>query len=192
MSNRRRISDLIDASNDNKTIVDVMKCHVSTVNRVRAIKRADDPITPRKRPGRPTIKTGPGIVLRLRGAVDRQPRCSIREHARRLGISKGSARACLKKLRIRSRTRQRRLLLDERMRGLRLVRSKVLLNNLKSAPARRIIFFSDEKTFTVSEAYNRRNNMNPAAIGPDGNVEASTSGTLPPTKSWLRPCYWGR
>ena len=171
MSKRRRISHLIDAGNNNKTIVDVMKCHVSTVNRVRALKRSGGPITPRKRPGRPAIQTGPRVVRRLQGAIERQPRRSIREHARRLGISEGSARVCCKKLGIKSRIRQRRPLLDERMRGLRLERSKALLNNLKSAPARRIYFFSNEKTFNVSEAYNRRNDRYLAAVGPDSTLE---------------------
>ena len=36
-------------------------------------------------------------------------------------------------------------------------RAKKLLNSLKSAPAGRIIFFSDEKTFTVDPVRNRQN-----------------------------------
>lgn len=175
MSLRRRIGDLVDADFDNRAILALVNCHVSTVNRVRAIKRAGGSLSHKKRPGRPAVFTAPRGLRRLRDAIERQPRRSIREHARRFEVSEAAVRKGCRKLGFKSRIRQRRPLLDERMRGLRLVRSRVLLNNLKSAPSGRIIFFSDEKTFTVSEAYNRRNDRYLAKVNDAGDLSVGPS-----------------
>ena len=168
---RKRISDLINAGNDNKTIIAVVKCHVSYVNKVLALKKVGGPVTPKKRPGRPAVLSAPRSLKQLRGQIEQHPRRSIREHARRFGFSEKTARRGCKKIGVVSRIRQRKPLLDERMRGLRVVRGGALLNNLKSAPSGKIVFFSDEKTFTVSEAYNRRNDRYLAIVDSDGDVD---------------------
>ena len=76
-----------------------------------------------------------------------------------------------KKLGEKLRVRQRKPLIMPEAQEKRLVRGTTILNNLKSAATSRIIFFSDEKNFTVSEASNRRN-LRYVAL-PDGDVDYS-------------------
>ena len=89
--------------------------------------------------------------------------------------------------------RQRRPLLDERLCGLRYSPSKVLLNNLKSASPGRIVFFSDKKMSTISEAYNRRNNCYLAMVDSDGDVEVEPGNkyAISPKKTWFCHVFGG-
>ena len=72
-----------------------------------------------------------------------------------------------------SRVRIRKPLLTPKMRTTRAELARKMLNNLKSAPPGRIVFFSDEKNFNVQEAYNRRNSRY-VAILEDGDVPYET------------------
>ena len=111
MNLSQRISDLVDAGSDNKEIVRIIGCHVATVNKVQALKRSGQSLSPVKPPGRPAVKTAPAALRRLKVAIKGHPRRSLREHARNLDLSQSSVGRGAQKLGAKSRIRQRKPLL---------------------------------------------------------------------------------
>ena len=206
MAQRQRISDLIDAGFGRDDIINVVMCSRATFYRVWRAKKKGLPIVGGSgdRGGQRRIVSTPSSCRRLRDAFRRQPRRSLRQHARHFGVNERTVRRMAKNIGAVSRIRIRRPLLTQAMRDNRLKLAKKMLNNMKSSAPGRIIFFSDEKNFNVREAYNRRNSRyiavdgdpinysakyatstkNPAAIMMLGAV-ASTGEVSPPI--WFKP-----
>ena len=83
----------------------------------------------------------------LRDAIWISPRTSTRQHARRLEVEAATLRQAVAKLGAKSRVIAEWPLRSLAIRAKRLERYQMLVNDLKSAPARRVITFSDEKTW---------------------------------------------
>ena len=80
----------------------------------------------------------------------------MRQLAREAGVSENTVRQVVKlDLKAKSRVRERRHLVTERIRRLRVERCKKLVSALKKGQP--VIFFTGEKLFTVDSCPNRRN-----------------------------------
>jgi hypothetical protein len=101
-------------------------------------------------------------------AVKKAPTVSIQAHAKKLRIAKSTCRNGLKLLGKRSLVRPPAPLLMDRLKTLRLERSKKLLSRLKKMPKLTVKIFSDKKMFTVDQVYNRRNDRVIVNMGDSG------------------------
>ena len=93
----------------------------------------------------------------LRDTIQSSPWMSMRHHATRLGVGAATVRGAVAKLGAKSRVIVERPLLMPAICAKFLERCQMLVNDLKSAPAERVIIFSYEKIWTVDPARNRRN-----------------------------------
>eukprot|EP00095_Tigriopus_kingsejongensis_P010904 maker-scaffold348_size200312-snap-gene-0.28 protein:Tk10904 transcript:maker-scaffold348_size200312-snap-gene-0.28-mRNA-1 annotation:"glycoprotein-n-acetylgalactosamine 3-beta-galactosyltransferase 1-like isoform x3" len=154
---RKVIADLHAAGNDAATIVKVTNYPKRTVYDV--VKRLKDgrgiehkPCGPHKAKKR--TKT---FLAGLKRSIKANPAVSIRAHAARRGLSrKTMAKAIKEDLGLTSYVRGRRHLLTEKMKAVRLERSRKLRRICKSNPGV-VRLFSDESIFTVDGAYNPQN-----------------------------------
>jgi len=153
MSKNKSILDLHSAQVPARTISVTLNIPVRTVYRIIKEGRVE-----RKVSGPPSNKKLDQKFLdKLAKAVNKAPTLSIRAHARKLRIAESSCRNGLKMLGKRSLVRPPAPLLTERLKTLRLERSKRLLSRLKKLPNSTVKIFSDKKMFTVDQVYNRRN-----------------------------------
>lgn len=132
-----------------EAIANQLGCSKRTVNWVKAKIKSGGDVAPVKPPGRPAVKTAPAALRCLKKAIERHPRRSYRDHSRGMGITKTTVLRCAKKIGAKARIRQRKPLLTPHMRQKRRDRVRALLNDIKSAPPGRIIFYTDEKTLCV-------------------------------------------
>ena len=96
------------------------------------------------------------LVNKIRSRIARNPIRSMRGMAKDMKVSEWTVRNVVKnKLRARSLARTNRFLLSDRLKALRLERSKQILAILKKKTP--IIMFSDKKYFTVDPVSNSRN-----------------------------------
>jgi len=93
----------------------------------------------------------------VKRTIEEAPLKSMRSHAKDMGVSEATVRRAVKKLGGKSLVRVERPLLTPKMKETHLQRCQALLNNLKKAPANRVIIFSDEKSWTVDPVRNRKN-----------------------------------
>ena len=93
----------------------------------------------------------------LRNAIRSSPKTSMRQHARRLGVGAATVRRAVTRLGAKSPVIVERRLLTPAIRVKGSERCQMLVNYLKSAPARRLMLFLDEKTRTVDSVTNRKN-----------------------------------
>jgi hypothetical protein len=88
--------------------------------------------------------------------IKADPHVSIRQAARELNIDERTARdICKKDLKVKSRARIKKQLINQSSKEKRLERSKILLNELKRE-SKGIIFFTDEKNFDLYSVSNSR------------------------------------
>ncbi|XP_040563657.1 uncharacterized protein [Lepeophtheirus salmonis] len=83
------------------------------------------------------------------------PKTSMTKVAEDMNVHKATISRAVKEVGGRSLRMIERPLLSQLQRDKRLKRCKVMLNDIKHAPASRIIIFSDEKNFTVDPVFNR-------------------------------------
>lgn len=151
--NRLKVSALLQAGHKVSHVANLVGVSRTTVYAIK--KRMDDGEGVNRRAG-----SGRKSVVdhdSLRDAIRRSPRTSMRQHARRLGVGGATVRRAVAKVGGKSRVIVERPLLTPAIRTKRLERCQMLVNDLKSAPAGRVIIFSDEKTWTVDPVRNRRN-----------------------------------
>jgi hypothetical protein len=85
----------------------------------------------------------------IKRAIKADPRRSLTDMAKDRHVHRRTVSRVVKKLGARSRRLQERPLLSAKNILDRKNRCKKLINNMKGAPAGRVIVFSDEKIFTV-------------------------------------------
>jgi hypothetical protein len=153
MSKNKSILDFHTAHVDARTISTTLNIPVRTVYRVIKEGRVE-----RKVRGPPkNKKLNPRFLDKLATAVNKAPTVSIRAQAKKLRIAEFTCRNGLKLLGKKSLVRPPAPLLTDRLKTLRLERSKKLLSRLKKMPKSTVKIFSDKKMFTVNQVYNRRN-----------------------------------
>ena len=154
---RHAISALLDAGKTPTVIVRTLGCSRSVVYKVKNLKEVEGgdlgrKFSPRQRPV---------MTPRVRGAIIRRvrhdPKKSIATVAEEVGIPRRTVGKFIQKRGGRSLRRVKVPLISDEGRDRRVVRATALLNDLKSAPKGRIVFFSDEKNFVVDPVYNAQN-----------------------------------
>lgn len=150
---RVEVSALLRAGNKVSEVANLVSVSRTTVYSIK--KRMDDGEGVNRRAG----SGRKSVVDRdsLRDAIQSSPSTSMRQHARRLVVGGATVRRAVAKMGGKSLVRVERPLLTPAIRAKRLERCQSLMNDLKSAPAGRVIIFSDEKTWTVDPVRNRRN-----------------------------------
>ena len=109
----QRAFDLLCAGTSIKDIIDIIGCASSTVYDVKKALKAGQTVSPRKSPGRPTVRARPRNLRRLIDAIRSRPSQSLREHAWRLQLPQTTVLRSAKLIGAKSRARQRRPLLTE-------------------------------------------------------------------------------
>lgn len=100
------------------------------------------------------------FIANVQQMIDNDPSVSIREISRRLRSSENTVRLCVREdIRYKSYRMRSGQLLTEKMKKVRLEKSKKLLQKIKHPLASNMLwFFSDEKNFCQDQANNRQNN----------------------------------
>lgn len=134
-------------------------CHTLGVSRMtvcRVKQRLDsgEDMGDRRRQNGRKIDTS--VVHKVMRSLKANPRRSMSNVAKCVGTSKSTVSRIVKKAGGKSLVLGRKPLLSEKAKKSRFDRAKKLLNQLKNN-GDRVIFFSDEKTFNVDPAINRRN-----------------------------------
>ena len=93
----------------------------------------------------------------LRDSIRSSPRKFMRQHATRFGVGAATVQRVVTKFEAKSRVILKRPSLTPAIHAKRLESCQMLINDFKSPPARRVIIFSDEKTWTVNPVRNKRN-----------------------------------
>ena len=125
----------------------------------RTIKRYRDTgsTSDKQRSGRPTSVTTTQKRKVIRSRIQRNPQRSMRKMAVELNISRESVRTIVKRdLGLFPYKKRKVHFISAKIKEKRLARSKALLSRFASFGLDEILF-SDEKIFTVEQAYNRQN-----------------------------------
>lgn len=148
------VTSLLLAQKSVKEITKIVGCHRSTVHRIkRSLLAGPHPRKPGS--GRPRSARTPGVIRSVKRKITVNPVRSIRKLAKQANISNTSMQRLVKDdLKASSRARVKRHLITNRIKGLRLERSKRLLSILKKKKP--IIVFSDEKLFNIDPVSNTR------------------------------------
>lgn len=121
----------------------------------------------RPRSGRPCSANTPHIRKIIRDRVRRNPRRSMRQMAREIGISEASIRNIAKnELKLKSLKLQKHQHLDEKKCDKRLERCSRLLRE-RATGFQKSIIFSDEKFFSIEQAHNIQNDR---VLSPDSSM----------------------
>ena len=148
------ITSLLLAQKTPKEIAEVVGCHLSTVYRIKKSVQ-DGPKQRKPGSGGPRFARTPNVIKSVRAKIARNPVRSIRKLSKEANISEKSMRRIIKEdLHASSRARVKRHLITERVKELRVTRSKRLLSLLKKE--KMIILFSDEKLFSIDAVSNSR------------------------------------
>ena len=150
---RKEIATLIRAGHRNSEIEKVLKVHRQTVNRVRKRLEEGTPLKYRSRPPK-ALKLTPEEAKK---AFQANPTMSIAEFAKKKDVARSTVGVAIKAAGGRSLKYKEKPLLTKHQQEVRLERCWRLLNDIKHSRDR-IIFFSDEKTFTVDPVINKQNN----------------------------------
>eukprot|EP00095_Tigriopus_kingsejongensis_P001128 snap_masked-scaffold1099_size62903-processed-gene-0.6 protein:Tk01128 transcript:snap_masked-scaffold1099_size62903-processed-gene-0.6-mRNA-1 annotation:"kinesin-like protein kif3a isoform x2" len=147
---RREVAILIRAGHSSGYIANLAS--LKTVYNVRKRIKDGQDLGDKPRSGRP-VKLWPEAGQAVFTA---NPRMTMTSLAKNTNVSKATVSRAVKKAGGKSLRLVERPLLSQRQQDLRLERCGTLLNSLKHHK-RRVIFYSDEKTFTVDPVINKQN-----------------------------------
>ena len=154
---RRRVSDLLRAKIELKTIKDIVGVSLRTVYRVKQAMPVDDGVLRKPGSGGANIKRDTAFLETLKAKIASDPTKAMRKVSKELKVDPKTIRNAVKKdLGLRSYTRTPRHLLTQSMKIRRLERCKKVLKYVKTCKDT-VLVFSDEKIFTVDAVLNRRN-----------------------------------
>ena len=180
---RNEIAVLIRAGTAPKDIKALVGASCTTILAVRRrLESGADPHPRPRNPRRPTKRT-PRAVAAVRRRIKTNPNKSITKIAEEVGMHRSTASRLIKKDGGQSLRRKKCPLFSEAARHRRLERSRGLLNDLKSAPRDRIVFFCDEKNFVVDPTFNPQNDrfirIGPACGAPNEGEGDAEEGPRP-------------
>ncbi|QQP57474.1 Uncharacterized protein FKW44_002481 [Caligus rogercresseyi] len=171
---RVEIATLVRAGHTTSNIIKELNVSKATVCRVRKRLADGDDLKNKPRSGRP-VKIRPNQV---KTAFEAMPTMKMSELAKKKSVDPSTVSKAVKAAGGRSLTKVERPLLTQRHRDLRLDRCRRILSDLKHN-GDRVVFFSDEKTFTVDPVYNKQNDR-VICFGNVSNVIRSVSKTKHP------------
>ena len=154
---RQRISDLLHAQVDPKTISDIVGVSRRTVYNIRRAINGGKGITRKSGSGGSNKKRGEVFLGALKAKIEKDPTTSMRKMAAELQVGVRTVRRAVHDdLGLKSYVRTRRHLLTESMKARRLERAQKVMRYIRrQGPTVKI--FSDEKIFVVDTVINRRN-----------------------------------
>lgn len=157
MDKREAIVKALNAGKTSKVIQDELKVSRKLIYNVKIALKERGNVRQKPGSGRPVSVATNRLVNLVRSRLARNPIRSMRGMAREVGVSEFTIRKVVKeRLGTRSLARTPNFLLTDRLKGLRLERSRRILNVLKKKTPN--ILFSDEKYFTVDPVSNSRHN----------------------------------
>eukprot|EP00096_Caligus_rogercresseyi_P012791 TRINITY_DN5471_c1_g1_i1.p1 TRINITY_DN5471_c1_g1~~TRINITY_DN5471_c1_g1_i1.p1 ORF type:complete len:230 (+),score=51.50 TRINITY_DN5471_c1_g1_i1:315-1004(+) len=171
---RVEIATLVRAGHTTSNIIKELNVSKATVCRVRKRLADGDDLKNKPRSGRP-VKIRPNQV---KTAFEAMPTMKMSELAKKKSVDPSTVSKAVKAAGGRSLRKVERPLLTQRHRDLRLDRCRRILSDLKHN-GDRVVFFSDEKTFTVDPVYNKQNDR-VICFGNVSNVIRSVSKTKHP------------
>lgn len=158
---RQAILVSLRAGNSAARTVELLKLSKATVYRVAKQWELSEEHTytgERRKHERKRPKRTSKLLQSVENRLSQDHHVSCRKLAKEFKVGVGTMRRVvlddLGRKSLKPRVRQ---LLSESAKATRVVRCKKLLNNLKRAPSGRLLFFSDEKIFTVDQKINRQN-----------------------------------
>ena len=153
---RVAVSALLDAGKSVTAISKDLGCSRRLIYRVKNLKAAGGDYQHQY-----PVRAGTVLTPMVRAGVKRRirnaPNKSLRQVARETGLKRETVRRVVIQEGWRSLRRTKVPMVSAEGRKRRLERAKGLLNDLKSAPAHRIVFFSDEKNFVLDPTFNPQN-----------------------------------
>ena len=152
------ISDFLDAGKTNREIANELSVSISTVKKVKRLKKAGKSIETAKRSGRPRSARTEEVVERARSITERPVRTNISKLSRELNISRRSGERLVKEdLKWKS-LKIREVPSVGTSADKRLARTKILLNWIKNGQnSNKVRIFSDEKLFVIDAKFHRQN-----------------------------------
>lgn len=125
----------------------------------RTIKRYTEQgsVDDKKRSGRPRTVRTPAVIKAIKARIARNPARKQKLMALQMGLSSKTVKKVLNEdLGLRAYRKKSGHLLNERLKAMRVKRSKVLLKRYAKNKHRDILF-TDEKIFNIEEKYNKQN-----------------------------------
>ncbi|PAA86665.1 hypothetical protein BOX15_Mlig022126g1 [Macrostomum lignano] len=127
----------------------------STVGDWKKLLDSGDSLEPKEKSGRPRTVRTPDFMANLEAKRAEDPTKTMRQIAREEGVHESNVRNAFREMGVRSFVQREIPMLNADQLGLRVQRSRRLLNDLKASPGVEVIFFTDEKNFTQTPYRNR-------------------------------------
>ena len=175
---RVAIATLLRAGSSIAEVKEVLNVSRVTIWKVKKLMIAEKDILTSKSSGRPRTARTARTVMKVKRRIKKDPNRSLRSIACEIGVSPRTVRRIVKEEGWRSLKKQKIPLLSKTTRQTRVVRARKLLTNLKGGVPNRIVFFSDEKNFTVDPSHNATTDRYIQQGGPDVNE------TVPPAQKY--------
>ena len=161
MEAKRKV--IIQLHSEGKTRPEILRAlktlNVNPMFIKRTIERYEETCSIKDKPrsGRPKSKRTRKVIKAVRERIARNPRRSLTKMAKDFNMGETTMRELIKKdLGMYPYKMKQQQLLSDKVKVKRLQRSKIILQKLKAGTAPNIIF-SDEKLFTVEQAFNPQN-----------------------------------
>ena len=155
---RERIASLLRASVPQNKIAELEKVSPTTVYKVKKRMEAGGNLNRKKRVTPNRLVLTPPVLKDIKASYGANKTISINKMAKIKDLKVTTLKRGLKKLGLKSRVRPRRHLLTSNQKVKRLERCQKILSFIKSKKYAKLVrIYSDEKNFTVDQAYNRRN-----------------------------------
>ena len=155
---REVISDLLDAGKTNTEIANEIHVSLSTIKKVKRLKREGKSLETSKRTGRPRSARTEEVIEQARAITENPVRTNISKLSRQLGITRRTGERLLKEdLKCKS-LKIREVPSVGNSADKRLNRAKLLLNWVKNSDhSHKVRIFSDEKLFVIDAKFHRQN-----------------------------------
>ena len=167
---RQAISGLLDAGETPTSIVRTLCCSRTLVYKVKKLKEKKDSDLGRLA----TLRSKRVMTPRVRKAIEKKiranPNKSLTAMGDEVGVNRKNVSRLVKEIGGKSLRRIKVPLISAEGRERRASRALGLLNDMKSARPRRIVFFSDEKNFVVDPVFNPQNDRYVRLVDPNGGM----------------------
>uniref|UniRef100_A0AC35TPM9 DDE_3 domain-containing protein n=1 Tax=Rhabditophanes sp. KR3021 TaxID=114890 RepID=A0AC35TPM9_9BILA len=154
---RAKIISLFVKNIPNKDIASSLNINKSTVSRTIKAFKLNGQIQDIKQTGRPRTVATPRLKNLIKSRLKRNGKQSLRKVAKSLKVHRETVRKIVKKdLKLKPYKLQKVQKLDEKNRATRLERCKILKKRFSKISKLKIVW-TDEKLFTIEQAFNKQN-----------------------------------
>lgn len=154
---KQQVGNMLLAQVPVQEICKILEVSSATVYRVKQQQEAGESLTRKPGSGGHNKKRTEDFLTGLACEIEATPQKSMRTFAKELNVSRQTISEAVRNLGAYSYVRRARQLLTEKVRDLRVVKGKRLLNWFKKNNGSIVLIFSDKKLWTVDRARNARN-----------------------------------